>query len=401
MRAPVKDLAGGLGEIEGTILAEGAAAVCRVPVQRPQLPSADALIPYLRRMDASRIYSNYGPLALELEARLASEFNQGPGSVVTAASGLAALVGAILTRCGRGRPDKPYALIPAYTFIATAAAAEHCGYVPYLVDIDAESWALDPRLLRDHPALGQTGVVIPVATLGRPVGIAAWQEFGACTGIPVVVDGAASFEGLRSDPAQFVGAVPVALSFHATKSFATGEGGCVISSDAELIRRVASTLNFGLHTGRDCQVASTNGKLSEYHAAVGLAELDGWRNKQASASRVVQSYRQHFSAHGLSRQLYSAPQFGSSYALYLAEDQAQAQAVCAQLEAAGIDFRFWYGRGIHGQSYYANLLHRGLGVTDELAPRLIGLPFAVDLPDLIIARIAAAVASGANKGSAA
>ena len=82
-----------------------------IPVMRPLLPPAEALLPYLRRMDTSRVYSNFGPLARELEERLAALLSLPSGAIVLAASGYAALAAAILapaerstTRCGaRGR----------------------------------------------------------------------------------------------------------------------------------------------------------------------------------------------------------------------------------------------------------------------------------------------------------
>src|SRR5207245_1355138 len=118
--------------------------------------------------------------------------------------------------------------------------------------------------------------------------------FTAATGIPVIIDGAASFAGLVERPEASLGAIPVALSFHATKAFATGEGGAVATEDVALARRVAQALNFGISGVRDSRMASTNGKMSEYHAAVGLAELDGWTEKLAAFRVVAERYRQAF-----------------------------------------------------------------------------------------------------------
>src|SRR5579862_9688398 len=94
-----------------------------VPVLRPLLPSADDLLPYLRRIDETRIYTNWGPLTVELESRLCDRFGVPEPGVVSAASGTHALVGAILATAGRATPERPVALIPALTFVATAVAA--------------------------------------------------------------------------------------------------------------------------------------------------------------------------------------------------------------------------------------------------------------------------------------
>src|SRR5262249_20683819 len=140
-----------------------------VPVLRPGLPSAERLLPYLRRIDLARIYSNHGPLNSELELRLAGMLQLPAGGLVCASSGTTAVTGGILATAGRATPQRPLALLPAFTFVATAAAVEQCGYLAYLADVDAETWMIDPQPLAHHPHLDRIGLVVPVAPFGRPV----------------------------------------------------------------------------------------------------------------------------------------------------------------------------------------------------------------------------------------
>ena len=128
---------------------------------------------------------------------------------------------------------------------------------------------------------------------------APWTAFRERTGVPVVIDGAASVERLEDDPRRLTGDIPVALSFHATKSFATGEGGAVVTTDPAVGRAVVETLNFGFFDRRESRVPSINGKMSEYHAAVGLAELDDWPAKRRAFGDVADRYRDRFAASGL------------------------------------------------------------------------------------------------------
>jgi dTDP-4-amino-4,6-dideoxygalactose transaminase len=366
-----------------------------IPVLRPRLPTADQLAPYLARIDQSRVYSNFGPLAAEFERRLGMHFALEPDCAVSAGSGYAALVGAILACTGRAPPQRCLAVVPAFTFIATAAAVEHCGYTPWLADVDATTWMLDPERLLDDVDLDHVGLVVPVATLGRPVPVDAWRRFHERTGIAVVIDGAASFDALADAPKRFIDdTIPVVVSFHATKTFATGEGGCVLARDPELIARATRALNFGFLGSRDCGSASLNGKLSEYHAAVGLAEFDHWPDKQAAIHAVAASYRRAFRDMGLEDRFHGAPDVGGCYSLFHAGNEAEAQRVCAALRAGGIDYRFWYGQGLHRHGYYADALHEDLAVTGILAATLIGLPFAPDLDDASIARIVVQVHAG-------
>src|SRR3954447_3622818 len=95
-----------------------------IPVLRPRLPSAEQLLPYLRRIDATRMYTSWGPLVLELEERLCRRLSLPVGGVVSASSGTSALTAAILAGAGRSAGRRGIAIVPALTFVATAAAAE-------------------------------------------------------------------------------------------------------------------------------------------------------------------------------------------------------------------------------------------------------------------------------------
>ena len=366
----------------------------RIQILRPLLPDAGRLLSYLRRIDTNRKYTNWGPLASELEDRLAAHFCVEPGAVTSAASGTSALVGAILGTAGRARPDRPIAIVPAFTFVATALAVEQCGYRPHLVDVDADRWQLQMDAVANHPLLDQVGVVVPVAPFGRAVPQAPWLDFERRTGIPVAIDGGASFEALGQAPAAFVGDVPVALSFHATKSFSTAEGGSVVTTDPRRGIAVSRALNFGFFDDRECRATSTNGKMSEYHAAIGLAGLDGWHDKRMALQEVACAYRRQMEAAGMGDRLLASPDVASCYVLFRAEHRGEAARILRNLESANIECRLWYGRGVHCEPYYAAVSHDDLPVTDRAAVLTIGLPVAPDLPDAAVRRVVDSLVRG-------
>jgi len=365
----------------------------RIPILRPRLPDADALLGYLRRIDAARQYTNWGPLALEFEARIAAMLGCDADAVISAGSGTAALVGAMLATAGRP-PAAAAAIVPAFTFVATALAAEQAGYRPRLVDVAPASWALEPERLEPGTAV-PGDLVVPVAPFGRAVAQDGWSTFRRSTGHHVVIDGGASFEALTENPGRFVGDIPVALSFHTTKSFSAAEGGCVVTTDRALARRVREALNFGFFDARNCVRASTNGKLSEYHAAVGLASADAWAATHADLRRVAEEYARRMRAAGHGARMQVMPAVAGCYALYACVDAAEASALVRSLTGAAIETRAWYGEGLHRHTWYASRSHGPLPVTEDLATRLVALPVAPDLDDAAIDRIVAAVAQGA------
>lgn len=254
----------------------------------PDMPSADELQPYLRRIDAARYYSNFGPLVREFEEKLQGllrardpcpEF--GEICVATVASGHSALeIGLRLLGIGPGRR----VLVPAITFAACPLAVERIGAEAVLADVDHDTWRLGARTAHGAADGMRIDAVMPVATYGVPVPIDPWDEFSRDTGIAVLIDAAAAFE---------VQVVPryglVAHSFHATKPLGIGEGGALITRDSALIDRVRRYSNFGLVDGV-AQVDGTNSKMSEYHAAVGLAQLERWTDIKLKRARVLSSY---------------------------------------------------------------------------------------------------------------
>ena len=257
-----------------------------------------------------------------------------------------------------------------------------------------EKQLADARRFIDHPQRDRIGLVIPVAPFGRAVPQAPWNVFTRETGIPVIIDGAASFEGISDDPGQYLGITPVALSFHATKSFATAEGGAVISTDLALCERAGLALNFGLGGTRDSATASINGKMSEYHAAVGLAELDGWTAKRAAFRSISEMYQTLAAAAGLGGRLVTAPDVAGCYVLFRCSSTDEARCVQDSLEQSSIGYRLWYGLGMHQQTYFTGLPRDGLATTNHIAPLVLGLPVATDLTEAAVTRIIRALARG-------
>lgn len=374
-----------------------------LPVYRPLLPPAEALLPWLRQIDAARFYTNRGPLVWQLEQRLAALLGQEGHAVRTAASGTLALELAILAHAGRADPARPIALMPGFTFAATAQAAERCGYRPVFVDVAAEDWMLVPAALARHPLRAQAGLVVAVAPYGMLPDTAALATLQAEAGVPVVVDAAAGFEPLLDAPGRLTPALPLALSLHATKGFSTGEGGAVLWPCRAGQARVVQIANFGFRNAREAETVGLNGKLSEYHAAVGLAMLDGLAARRQTHAAVASAYNAQAALRRLPGRLHLPPRISPAYALFEAVDAATCTRAEAMLHDRGIETRRWYGRGVHRQPYFGGQNPAGPGaaalpVTADLCDRLLGLPMA---PDLDIAEIARVLDTLAMLGTAA
>jgi dTDP-4-amino-4,6-dideoxygalactose transaminase/SAM-dependent methyltransferase len=359
-----------------------------LPIARPLLPSADRLGPYLREIDANRTYSNFGPLVRRLEERLAERLELETGRVVTVTN---ATLGIAAALAAQGARQGAYCLLPGWTFVATAHAAIQAGLVPYFVDVDPLSWALEPdaaKLLIERLSPSSVGAVVPVAPFGRPVDVEAWDRFAEETGVAVVIDAAAGFDALRASR------VPAVVSLHATKALGAGEGGFLATTDPGFAVAFQQRINFGFFGDRSAAIAATNAKMSEYNAAVALAALDGWAATRARLAAAAEIYRGALdSVPGVQPMAGCGREFvATTFVAELPADAPPLDRIETALAAQGVSTRRWWNRGLHREPAFVDFPATDLSVTERLAERTIGLPFWIDMKESEAVRVADALA---------
>lgn len=340
-----------------------------IPVMRPKLVAADKVIPYLRQIDQSRFYANRGPLVKELEARLAKLFGVDSDCIVTVNNATTGLALALIATTGQ---QTGTCLMQSWTFEACPVAALMAGFDPQFLDIDPATWALDPQTVLDQ---GTDAAAVMYATpFGRPVNTTIWEEVATRFQKPVIIDAAAGFDRLE------VSSNPTVVSLHATKVLSSGEGGFVACLDRDLITRIKNLSNFGFAGNRRMDTAGLNGKMSEYSAAVGLAELEAWPQKKA----LFQSVRDRYDAALKDVLLLQrVPQttgqswITSTYNIRLPDRDVTD--IADRLSVMGIETRQWWGRGCHRQPAFKNYAGNDLSVTEDFTASVLGLPFYPDL----------------------
>jgi dTDP-4-amino-4,6-dideoxygalactose transaminase len=352
-------------------------------VARPFMPLANAIAPYLNQIDQSGWYSNFGPLLTAMERRLAARFET-PVAIATVANGTQALTLALMaSRAAQGT----LCAVPSWTFVATLHAVATAGMIPWMIDVDPDTWMMDPAALKAQlaDAPGPVGAVIPVGAYGTIPDLKAWAAFREETGLPVIADCAAGFDACRRAE------VPVMVSLHATKALGVGEGGFIASTDEALIQRIHETTTYGFRGTRESQFPATNAKLSEYAAAVGMASLDAWPSTRLRYAAVARLLRVALTE---APRVRFQPGWGldwvSSTCIVRLPD-GSADRIEARLKADGIDTRRWWGAGCHTSPAFANLPRQPLPVTNALAGSVLGLPYYADMSLGEVDRLACAV----------
>jgi dTDP-4-amino-4,6-dideoxygalactose transaminase len=338
-----------------------------IPLHIPDMPTHEALLPWLKQIDANRWYSNFGPLLKQFEAALLRFLQPRcarPLSLLTTQSGTSAI--ALALRGLELPPDSPV-LVPSLTFSGTALAIMNAGLRPVFADVDRHACLLTPAIACAALEKHTIAAVVPVAAFGLRQDAAGWDQFQQETGLPIVMDAA----GAMGD--QAIGTrIHIAFSLHATKVISAGEGGLVVSADPDYLERLRSYAYFGLK-GQTVAYQGDNQKLSEYAAAVGLASLARWPEKKAA----LHALRQHYLAQlpGFSWPEGNA-QSTSAICCTILPERLTANNVIAALREKAIETKQWYLPALHTHPLWQHSPRvDDLPHTQWLQTQLLGLPF--------------------------
>ena len=234
-------------------------------VTQPFLPPLEDFLPYLEQIWESKWLTNSGPFHQELEKQMADYlgvehlalFSNGTLSLVTALQALR-ITGEVITT--------------PFSFVATAHSLLWNGIKPVFVDIQPETFNLDPEMI-EAAITPQTTAILPVHVYGRPCQVEKIQKIADIYGLKVIYDAAHAFGVSYKSESLLKHGDLVALSFHATKVFNTFEGGAIVCPDAKTKRRIDDLKNFGYADEVTVIAPGINAKMNELQAAFGLLQL--------------------------------------------------------------------------------------------------------------------------------
>jgi dTDP-4-amino-4,6-dideoxygalactose transaminase len=246
-------------------------------------PDYERVRELLAPSEASGVWSNFGPVSLQLEETVAESLALPPSrQVVACANGTVALYGLVqLYEHLAGRPLRW--VVSAFTFAAQLQGPLAAARV---LDCDAQGF-LDPAGLAALPAESYDGIVV-TNLFGTALHVERYEELAARAGKILLFDSATCFgSAYNGKPFGGLGAGEL-FSFHHTKPCGFGEGGCVVVP-AELADTFRSLINFGLYKGIDTGARSSNGKMSDVAAAFILDRLH--RREEIRAAHLAQFRR--------------------------------------------------------------------------------------------------------------
>jgi len=327
-----------------------------------------------------------GPEVGELEEKLAAYASV--AHCISVGNGTDALQIAQMA-LGIGRGDE--VITPGFTYIATAETVALLGARPVYVDVDPRTFNLDPDLL-EAAITPRTRAIIPVSLYGQCADFDAINAIAAKHGIPVIEDAAqsfgASYKGRKSGS---LGTL-ACTSFFPTKPLGCyGDGGAVLTDDAELARLVRQIARHGQDRRYHHVRVGVNSRLDTLQAAILLPKLDILDDEIALRRQVAQAYGRLLAEAELAIAPVVETYNRSAWAQYTVQVPDR-DAVQARLKEAGIPTAVHYPLPLNRQPAVADRKVR-LPVGDAVAEQVISLPMSPYLDASQQSSIVAALAS--------
>lgn len=232
------------------------------------VPSLAPLEEYKELLDGvweRRILTHNGPLVQRLEKEL--EANLGLRNLVAVTNGTIAIQLAIKALKLRGE-----IITTPFTYVATICAIQWENCTPVFVDINPETFNINPQKIEDAITHGSRAIM-PVHVFSNPCNIEDINYIAKKYNLIVIYDAAHAMAVNYKERSILEYGDISATSFHATKLFNTGEGGACVTKNYELYERLRSLRFFGHNDEKNIIDDGFNGKMTEVHAALGLANL--------------------------------------------------------------------------------------------------------------------------------
>lgn len=377
----------------------------RLPLIAPKPPRLSERGDELRAIEERGIYSNGGPVVRGFETGLRDKMFGGAGDCLAVGNATLGLMLAIRQAAGARAGRGMFALMPSFTFAAAAHAAEWAGLTPLLCDVDPGDWSASEAA--EAAAFERYGdriaVVVPYATFGASIDLARYRRYQE-QGVGVVVDAAASLGAIDAHGDAFGAGAPFAIvySMHATKVFATAEGGVIHSGDAALIEALRRMTNYGFAGGRSAEGPGFNAKLPEVLGVLAAAKLEDIDAIADHRALLDAAYRERLNSANTEFEFQARTgqrQAVQCQSLLLPRAFAgHRAAIVASLAEEGIGSGQYFSPHLAEQPWFrANSVIEPVPVSDDIAARILSLPITDGMTEADVDRICTALIDACNR----
>ncbi len=261
-------------------------------------------------------------------------------------------------------------LVPSFTFIATATSVVHAGARPVFVDVDKETFTMDPEDLKKK-ITPKTRAIIPVHLYGQCAPMDEILEIARENNL-VVIEDACQAHGAeyKKKKAGSMGDAGV-FSFYPTKNMTTGEGGMVVTSNSEAAERMRLYRNHGQASRYEHVSLGHNYRMTDIAAAIGLEQLKKLEDFIEARRKNANYYNEQLENLDGVRTPIEAPERRHTYNQYTLVVEER-DMLASALENKGIGYGIYYPKGCHEQPVFST--RDRLPNTDWLTKRVVSIP---------------------------
>lgn len=360
-----------------------------IPLNEPYLPAFKKYEKYLEKMYANKWLTNGGPLLQEFSLRL-QDYLDVPYVVLTS-NGTSALQLAYRLFNLQGN-----VVTTPYSFIATCNSADWVGLKVKFADIDPSTLNISPATI-EKSINESTSAIVPVHTYGNPCDVNNIRKIAEKYKLKVIYDAAHAFGIKRNKKSILNHGNASAISFHATKLFHCIEGGALIVNNREDYQRAQNMINFGIDAQKGgISYTGFNGKMSEAHAAMGLAMLD-------DIDMVLEKRLEHY--HLYKRLLGDAMAYpiwdkssnqNAGYFPVLFNNKKQRDSVYDALSQQNIQSRAYFSPSLNSLNHFTETETFDCPVSELMVDRVLCLPLFYSLESSGIKKICTTIKATLN-----
>lgn len=375
-----------------------------IPLAVPNLSGNERK--YLNNCIDTTFVSSVGEYVNEFESMVAEA--TGSAAAVATSSGTTG-IHAALTAVGVKYGE--IVIVPTFTFIASANAISHCGAIPWLMDIDSQTWCLDYDLVEKeieencsiengklyHKKTGKRiAAIMPVYTLGNIPNMKRFRSLADKYNIPLVVDAACAI-GAKYEGKDFGNLADLSvLSFNGNKTITCGGGGAVIGCNKDLLDHVRHiTTTARVWPDYDFDEVGFNYRMTNVQAAIGVAQMEQVDTFIVTKRKIHDYYCSSLKSLSGKGITFFARTDGASCwfsGIVLPEKFSleDSKSICSSLKQEGVEAKtFW--KPIHLQIPYSNAPKSCVSVSEELWQRIICLPCSTNISDLDLEKVSKSV----------